>query len=429
MTDYVIFGAVFSSADDTFQEQLEAAHQKKHYPRCLCKDGGVEMYVSRIGNQYFLKRMPNQGRQHSSDCDSYEIPDGLSGKARLQNSAIIESHETGLTLLKLGFPLSKGIGSRPAITPSGKAPRSLKSNPVRLSMRALLEYLYEEGGLSRWSPRMMGKRSWFIVRRQLLDAAQNKVSKKTPVAEVLFVPETFSVDKKEEIAARRRRYFANFKPHGGKTPLGLMIGEVKEFGKTRVGGKIIIKHMPDMPLQLPEDLETRIHRVFEDQIAVFEEDEKVHLIFLASFLISGSGNPQADEITFITVDENWLPFENLEEREMLARLVSDKRFFVKAMRYDVGAKDVIASAIITDTQPEPTVFYIAPVGSTEEFYDHLDVLIEESGAPSYIWDINAEMALMLPSKGGLVASTESSSIPDNSDVTGDLALSEPDNTV
>jgi len=356
------------------------------------------MYVARIGNLYVLKRLPNKGMLHHPDCDSYEVPAALSGKATLADRAIVENHDTGLTALRLGFPLSKSAGGREAASPSPGEPRSVSSDPERLSLRGLLEYLYEEAGLSRWSPGMAGKRNWFIVRRELMDAAQNKVARKTPVSQLLWIPELFDLEKKDEISTRRRHFFNSLKATKGKTPLGLMIGEVKNLEDARFGGKIVVKHMPGTPMYLPEDLYRRVRKAFANQIAMFEQDETMHLLFMASFQLSASGYPQAESITFMMVDQNWLPFENIEERELLERLVSGRRRFLKAMRFNLGPSDVLATAIITDTTPDATAFYIIPMGATEAFYDELDALIEDSGTPAHIWDVNEEVAMTLPEK-------------------------------
>ena len=115
-----------------------------------------------------------------------------------------------------------------------------------------------------------------------------------------------------------------------------------------------------------------------------------------TFYLSASGNPQVETITLITVDQNWLPFESLEERELLERLVTDGRYFIKSMRYNLSSSDVMASVIITDTKPEATAFYIIPMGATESYYDELDSLVKEAGIPAHIWDANEDTAMTLP---------------------------------
>ncbi|POP54465.1 hypothetical protein C0068_01380 [Zhongshania marina] len=413
MTDYLFFGAAVSKIDDDFQDYLQRAHTESHHPLCLCKSPPVPMYVSRVNNSYILKRMPNKGSEHHPDCDSYEIPVGLSGRGLVQNRAIVEDHDSGLTSLKLAFPLSKLASSRDPVTASAGEKKTVHADPAKLSMRAYFEYLYEEAGLTRWSPKMKGKRNWHIVRHHLLQASQNKLSRRSPLAECTWVPEVFSVDKKDEIAGRRRRFLSGLKAEKGKTPFALMIGEIKAIETSRFGGKLIIKHMPDAPIYMAEDVFGRVNKAFAAEIALFEEDESIHLLAMMTFYLSASGNPQVETITFITVDQNWLPFESLDERELLERLVSDRRYFIKSMRYNLSSTDVVAAAIITDTKPDPTAFYIVPMGATESFYDELDELCKSTGIPSSIWDANEEAAMSLPPAGRSTLARETSGGPDS----------------
>jgi hypothetical protein len=397
MTDFLFFGAAVSRIDDDFDTYLERAHSEKHHPLCLCKSPPIPMYVSRVNNAYILKRMPNRGGEHHPDCDSYEIPVSLSGRGLMQNRAIVEDHDSGLTSLRLGFPLSKSSSSRDPITPSSGEQKSVSADPAKLTMRALLEYVYEEAGFTRWSPKMKGKRNWHVIRHHLLQAVQNKVSRRNPLAESLLIPEFFSVDKKDDIASRRRRFFAGIKPAKGKTPFALLIGEVKAVETSRFGGKLVIKHMPDSPIYMSEDVFRRVGKAFAPEIALFSEDDSIHLLAMMTFYLSASGNPQVETITLMTVDENWLPFETLEERELIERLVSGGRHFMKAMRYNLSSSDVMATAIVTDTQPDPTAYFIIPMGATESFYDELDELIKGSSVPAHIWDANEDDAMTLPS--------------------------------
>ena len=70
-------------------------------------------------------------------------------------------------------------------------------------MRGVLHYLWDEAGLNRWTPAMAGKRSWFVVRKYLLQAAENKAAKGSPLGDSLFIPETFQVEHRDEILARQ----------------------------------------------------------------------------------------------------------------------------------------------------------------------------------------------------------------------------------
>lgn len=389
MTQFAFEHAVLDQADPGFDAALAQAYKSRQRPLCLCQTPGVPMYIARIGEQQFvIKRMPNTGNMHHPDCESFEIPPELSGRGELENKAISEDQESGITNLKLDFSLTKQSINRGIPKGESKEQGTVKADPTKLTIRSLLHFLYEEAGLNRWSPQMTGKRTWYVIRKYLLQAAQNKVARKHPVAETMLIPEQFSVDHKDEIVARRRQFLAKLKKQGNKQPMGILIGEVKAFDEARFGHKMLIKHMPDTPIYMGEDVYKRIHKAFPSEMAFFYENESVHLLAICTFYLSASGSPQVDTISLMTVDRNWLPFENIEDLELIERLCTGNSHFIKGLRYNLGSGDIIASVLLTSTGGQPKALYLVPAGATESFYDELNAVIEASDIPSQVLDIN-----------------------------------------
>ncbi|MCG8612057.1 MAG: DUF1173 domain-containing protein [Pseudomonadales bacterium] len=397
MTQYSIGDCVLERSDPSFEDALGSAYKSRERPLCLCMSPGIPMYIARTSdNSYALKRMPNSGQHHHPDCDSYEIPGELSGRGEVENKAISEDQETGLTNLKLDFSLTKLSVNRTISKDETKEPAAVKADPTKLTIRSLLHFLYEEAGLNKWVPNMEGKRSWFVIRAYLLQAAQNKVARNHPLGEALLIPEQFSLDHKDEIVARRRQFFSKLKKQGNKHPMGILVGEVKAIEEARFGHKMIIKHMPDTPVYMGEDVFKRINKAFSTQLAFFYENESIHLLTICTFLISASGSPQVDTISFMVVNRNWLPFENIEELELLERLCSGRRQFIKGLRYNLGLSDVIASVLLTDTEDKPTAVYLVPAGASESYYDELNAVVDHSELPRQILDVNKEETLSVP---------------------------------
>lgn len=379
-----------------YADSLHAAYEAKSRPLCLCKPDGVAMYIAKIGtSEYIIKRMPSTGTQHHIDCESYEVPSELSGRGELDDKAVQEDQATGVTSLKLGFSLSKITTSRSGSLSTSEGATTVTANTKKLSILSLLHYLYEESALNKWSPRMESKRSWFIIRKYLLEAAANKVSRRNQLSESLLIPEVFKLDHKEEIEARRKQFMNKLKTKDGKQPMGVLIGELKAIESARFGNKLIIKHMPGTPFYINEGLNKRINKVFDQELAFHAEDESIHLLVIATFLLSSSGNPTVDTMSLMTVDSNWLPFENINEKELNERLSTDKRHFIKCLRYNLGKKSVIASALLTDTA-DPTAIYIQPDPDDEKFIEELDSVINASELNSVRWNINSGEILQLP---------------------------------
>ena len=251
---YLIQGRRWNTDDAGFADAVSAAHATQQRPLCLCLVKGIEMYVARLGDGYLIKRMPYTGSHHAPDCPSYEPPAELSGLGQVLGSAITEDPVNGLTALKLGFSMSK-VGARSIDPGCGEGSDSVATDGTKLSLRGLLHYLWDQAELTRWKPGFAGKRSWAIVRKHLLIAAENKIARGTALQSRLYIPEVFTVEHRDEINARRMSHLmhAAGKPKGPR-PLMLLIGEVKEIVPARYGFKAVIKHVPDQPFALDEQL-------------------------------------------------------------------------------------------------------------------------------------------------------------------------------
>ena len=180
--------------------------------------------------------MPDTGPDHAPSCNSFLPPDELSGLSQVYGTAFQENPDDGTTLLRLGFPLSirgKGKGPPPSITQASE----VKSPDRKLTLTSLLHFLWHEADLTKWYPRMAGKRSWWVIRRELKDAAVNKIAKQQAFDTRLFVPENFRIDYKEEIAARRNSFFKHLGQQSKtSTALGILVAEYKIYEETPLGG-------------------------------------------------------------------------------------------------------------------------------------------------------------------------------------------------
>jgi len=180
------------------QAELAQMYKAKKRPVCPCKTPGIEMYIAKVGDRYIIKRMPDTGPLHSPDCDSYEPPPELSGLGDVLGSAIKEDTDSGLTELRFSFSMSRVPGRKPADSTSDEDD-SVKTDGNKLTLRSTLHYLWEEAGFHKWTPAMEDKRNWYVIRKHLLLAAGDKLNKGRTLADQIFIPETFSQDKKTAI--------------------------------------------------------------------------------------------------------------------------------------------------------------------------------------------------------------------------------------
>jgi hypothetical protein len=293
---FLVGGGVVSEDAPDLETRLRSIERSKERPLCLCRSPGLPLYVAHAGLRLILKRMPLTGPQHDPACSSYEPPPELSGRGEVQGSSIEEDVAEGTTRLKLGFSLSKR-GKRTAVAPDDSAGETARTDGAKLTLRGLLHFLWEEAELNQWAPGMAGRRTWAVVRHRLLAAAANKAAKGVPLAELLFVPETFAAERKADIAERRGLALKPLRAAAnGPRPLMVLIGEVKEIAPARFGHKLVVRHLPDMPLLLGENIHRRLKARFEAEFELADGVPGTHLLAIASFGQSTTGVASVEEI-------------------------------------------------------------------------------------------------------------------------------------
>jgi hypothetical protein len=350
-------GQKFETDSPALVVAIADAYLHQIRPRCLCRPEGIEMYVARLGEGHIVKRMPETGSEHAPNCPSFEPPGSASGLDALLGTAIIEDPACGSTTLRLDFPLSMQPG-RP--TPPRLATRkgTVRNPGTRLSLRALLHYIWDQAGLTRWQPAFEGKRSWSSVRRRLLQAAEQKIACGASLPSRLYVPERFIPDLKEQIIDRRRRAWAGaVRRMDRPQQLLLMIGEVKEIVPGRHGYKAVVKHIPDIAFSMDETLYRRVEDRFADELAIWNASDEIRLIMITVFGLNEAGLPHLSALCLMTTTPQWLPVESALEWELVDGLIAQQRSFVKLLRYDRGSEAHIASVSLTDAgTPAPLLF-------------------------------------------------------------------------
>ena len=207
MAEYRVNDRIVSDQDSDFESMLESVYKTDSRPLCMCAEPGIEMQIAKINEHFVIKRMPNKGNDHSPRCGSFETPPELSGLGDLMGTAIQE--ENGVTVLKFDFPLSRKAEKSSVKEPDEKEKESVKAPSKRLSLRATLHYLWQEGGLNRWSPTNMQK-SWADVYRQILATVDNKKANNSYMKEFLYLPAPYTEERSSEIAGHRCHLLAAF---------------------------------------------------------------------------------------------------------------------------------------------------------------------------------------------------------------------------
>ena len=399
MASYKIGDETSVKDEPGFNAFLAGAYKAKIRPACLCKTPPVEMYVAKLDEKFFIKRMPNSGSDHHFSCESFDPPAELSGLGQVLGSAIKEDTEDGSTLLRFDFSLTKVPGRKPPEKQDVHG-ASVKTDGNKLTLASTLHYLWEQAQFNRWAPAMEGKRGWYVIRKFLLQAAQNKSTKGVDLASLLYIPENFQVENKDEITRRRMAQMIKATNSGAKGPRKLMlcIGEVKDIDVSRYGYKLVLKHLPDCHFMMNEDMHKRLIKRLGLELGMREAANDTHLMCIGTFSLSETGIATLEAAALMEVNANWIPIESLYEKHLIDGMVATRRRFTKALRYNVALDRPVACMVATDTHPSPTAMYVVSPSASDTYKVALDELIAASALQSWVWHVSEPDMPKLPAQ-------------------------------
>lgn len=397
MAKYLFGDHVYSPDSDAWQRILQKGYAAKVRPVCQCVsvERAPLLYIAMVRGQYVIKRMPYTGPQHAPHCEHYEPPPELSGLGQVNGSAIREEPETETTTLSLDFALTKGRSRTPG-TQTDIEHESVRSDGTKLTMRGLLHYLYDEAGLTRWTPAMLGKRSWFIVRRELLAAAFSKKTKGRNLPELLYIPENFSLERADDIKGRQLVTLSALS--GATNARMLLIGEVKNLEDARFGKGMVIKHMPDLKLMLTDDMAKHLTSRFAHQLQLWGHLENTQLLIIGTISRSSQGIFNLESACLANVNSQWIPFENAFEWELLEKLHSQSRRFVKGLRYNLPSSKPLASVVMQDTGDSSSALFVVPQEFDAAYESVINELAEKSKMTAWVWRTGTQSLPVLPGR-------------------------------
>lgn len=100
------------------------------------------------------------------------------------------------------------------------------------------------------------------------------------------------------------------------------------------------------------------------------------------------------------VTRQWLPVEDAYEKQLVERLVSDGRSFVKGLRYNLSSNYRIASASLTDCEGG-AITLLVQKGDPE--VGGLGLNLDSSSARAWVWCSSTEPMPQLPMSASLGA--------------------------
>lgn len=392
---FSIQGRVLGIYDPQLQSALTQIHETPERPRCLCVPGGVEMYVAHH-RQFVVKRMPETGSLHHPGCPSYEPGLQQSGLGELVGEAVLES-ELGTVELRVDFPWTRFVGrSVPRGEPQDAAEVDVPRR--RMSLRALVHFLFERAGFNRWSPAMEGKRNQGVLHKYLQAAAQNVEIKGVGLANRLYVPEPFSEATKAAVAQRRREKLAFLQPREGQNPLAVVIGEFKASDVTPLGRRIWVKHMPDAPLLMAAKAWERVERVFASLLEARDADNghKARLMVAALIRARREHTYEIDVASLMLTSEHWIPVEGVHELPLVQALIDQHRHFVKPLRYDAKHAASFPNALLLDAGAVPIPLHVVSAFLDPKEQAAKALILKNGDEKLWAWHTNEPMPAFVP---------------------------------
>lgn len=381
---YRVFGRTFDAGpSQEFQNLLAEAHSRKQKAYCLCRKGeALPLYIALRYDKWVLARWPGSGADHATSCDHFDAPDTLTGLGQVRGSAVIDDEDSGESTLKVGFPLSRGAARAAPSALTNDKP-AIKSTGQKLSMRGLLHYLWDRAELTHWHPKMAGKRNWFVVRRALLEAAARCRVKQQPMMAALFIPETYrSDDDVQGWAARKRAALARVKASAEN--LMILIGEVKDIREDNHQKRVFVRHNGEESFDMDVEMSRRFEKRFAEEIGLWRRpNNEGHLIVAGSFCRRRSGLLDLVEVTVMPVTAQWLPYESVEEEQLVTEAARLKRRFVKGMRVNLERDVPIANLVLKDTGDVATAVYLHD--PQERVGEPLAARMDTTGIDHAIW--------------------------------------------
>jgi hypothetical protein len=391
---------------DTHPEDAQRilAQFRGHYPRCLCIEPGLPLYIAHR-RTYYLARLPNTGPQHSALCPSYEPERSLCGWGMYSQKALQEDLDGHLSI-KLGVPLQiRGArASALLLGPPQSGIERLTRDTIEL--RGLLHLLIERAKFNRWRPSMLHRRRYRQLYKYLLESADAVSTRREPLNGHLWMPEPFDPEHTIEIEARRQRALRERSQSQGGAPLRILVlGQVRSIDVPgHPQGGIALAHLPRQfviraPIEVLAKLRLANEFAWIDWPSLIPD---LRLIVLLTMQRSRDGHWAADEIASLVTTAEYIPIFSLEEALLAKYLITQERMFYKPLPYDgLGAR--LPNFLLTDVGDTPTPMEILSASGDSELATRQVRISQyrEDSRAHWIWNVEESASPpSLPSRNG-----------------------------
>lgn len=300
---------------------------------CSCIPAGVEMLVRQRFGRRFIANLPGRTHHHAVSCPYFSQDPVIDPLKRYSPYAVTRSGES------LNVVVS---------------PEPLEAQPFsHLTPSAGLELLWDRAGLNYWSPRMRGRRTYWVIRAALLAAAEDLILSDGPLAPVLYVP-----DRDVQRPHPDHKLVAGLVQRVAVSPHGVGF----EFAHDRSGDLYWLDRRHWTP-----QLDALLGPVTAPALPA---DLRIWVLALLAY--GATGRPHLESAGFLSVTHDGLSTHSAAESHTLQFLVESGRRFYKCPVLDARTDPAIPFVVLRDTAEPCYVFAPDPlrVPPPQPTHDH-----------------------------------------------------------
>lgn len=209
---------------------------------------------------------------------------------------------------------------------------------------------------------MEGRRNQGVLHKYLSEAARGVTVKGASLDERLYVPEPFRVELKDEIGERRRKKLALLlSPEDAvQYKMAIIVGEYNGSEATAFGRRIVVKHMPDVPLYIETKAWERVERSYAAILQARDADvpKKPRVMMAALVYAKREHVYQVDTVSMMLTTDQWIPLDGLHELPLIELLQREQRAFMKPMRYDARSAAGFPNVLLLDSGTVPMPLHV-----------------------------------------------------------------------
>lgn len=335
----VAIDAVLASRE-TRRRWLADAHRTSDPVRCLCVEPpiamGVKCYMPH-GTYTIYHLARNDPARHAPGCLFHFVPGSRSSRCvslHNQTASVLTTHD-GVQIRPSWALRDRSTDSRQPcriqIDLGWSAGCRVSSN--RASLRTLLEVLWQRAGLCYWHPSLTGRRPYATVVARLMRAARAVSLDAYHLAPLLYIPPPYHPDRKRQIQAH---YAAWWSQVTDRSLLRYVLGAWRGL---RIQGErthILLRHT-QLTLPLPTAQWSRVARLLRLPDRSCDADAQLGwpppIVWLAAVRCERQDIAVQVLAALPVADcDNWIPCESDYERQLIKRLVADRRIFAKPLQ-------------------------------------------------------------------------------------------------